>query len=314
LCLLAGCGTQQVLLGTEGDTLLTVHDVLCRPGEAVELRADLSGGDLLTGKVGRVVLYRRGGRLFAAAETNLDGTARVEYTPETPGDTLVEVGVDEAGLAGPPPRPQVLRIAARHGEEPIAIVDLDKTVVASGFHTVLIGDPEPMAGSAEVLTALAEDHTIVYLTHRPSYFGPKSKSWLAENGYPPGPVLLSSVGGFLKGSGSYKTAVLADLRERFENIRVGIGDKISDAAAYHENGMEAFLIVQIDESQSLEDLRELHEGLEDLPHAVHVVTDWGQVAAGLDGREGPSPSQVRQRLEEIIRRREAEKLAREDAP
>jgi len=67
---------------------------------------------------------------------------------------------------------------------------------------------------------------------------------LRDKKYPAGPVLLSTVGGFLKGSGKYKTEMLRRLQVGFKKIEVGIGDKVSDAAAYHENGLKSFLIIQ----------------------------------------------------------------------
>ncbi len=64
-----------------------------------------------------------------------------------------------------------------------------------------------------------------------------------QDNYPVGPVLLSDIGGFFRGSGAFKTSALRELRKRFTNIEIGIGDKISDARSYYDNYMQSFLII-----------------------------------------------------------------------
>jgi len=276
VAILSGCGAQEVFLGTEGSMLLTTRDVLALPGEEVHLRARLQGGDLLRDRPGYVVLFSRRGRLFKAAETGEDGVASVSFTPQKAGDYPFRVEVASAGLPQTPP-PQELLVACRTSETPIAVVDLDKTLVASGFQAVLLGSPAPMPGSVEVMRRLAEGHAIVYLTHRPEYFGTTSRAWLDTHGYPEGPLLLSSVSEFIKGSGAYKTGAIRRLGGRFPNMRIGIGDKVSDALAYHENGLTSFLIVQIPRSDSPQPYEELATELEALPPSIHVVTAWPEI-------------------------------------
>ncbi|MBS3733368.1 MAG: hypothetical protein KGY99_00380 [Phycisphaerae bacterium] len=300
---LPGCGAQAHLLGTRGTYLMTVYDVLSRPGETVDLAARLRGGDFLRDRPGYVVRFRRGAgpELFKAAETDESGRAVVEFTPEMPGDYRFTIDLAAAGFAGSPPRPQELHVACRAADEPIAVVDLDRTLVASGFQAVLVGDPEPMPGSVAVMQRLEKDHTIAYLTHRPDFFGIKSRAWLAEHGYPPGPVLLSSVSGFLAGSGAYKTEAIARLRERFSALRVGIGDKVSDALAYHENGLHSILILPMPTGDDPEDYAELALALGRLPDAVDVVTNWDQVARAIfDGERFPARP-IEERLERRAR-------------
>ena len=279
--LVGGCGAQDMLLGTQGSYLFTVADALALPNETVELRARLQGGQFLRASEGHVVRFYRDGKLFKAAETDENGVAAVSFTPTRPGDYWFGAQVADAGLSDRAPAPQKLLIACRAAESPMAVVDMDKTVVASGFHMVLIGDPTPMAGSSKVLRRLAATRTIVYLTHRPDYFGPKSKQWLRDKKYPPGPVLLSTVSGFLKGSGKYKSEMLRRLQGRFKKIEVGIGDKVSDAAAYHENGLKSFLIIQVPEGEDPKPFEKLADEIAKLPAAVQVVTDWDEIEKAL---------------------------------
>jgi len=302
----AGCGegVRQTVLGAEGEHLVLAMDELTTPGQAVLLRTQVRGGDFLQGRPGLAVRILRDGRLFKVAETGDDGLASVTFTPHKPGDCAFAVHLVPAGFRGKTPPPAGLLVACRKPDEPIAVVDLDKTVVASGFEAVLLGSPEPMARSRDILARLARTRTIVYMTHRPELLGPKSKAWLIDHDYPPGPLLLSDTEGFLGGSGSYKTSRLAAMRKTFPRVRLGIGDKLSDARAYLDNDMKAVLILDIppagvkDRAGKLRALAdELSQFADD--EEIQVVTGWDEVEKALfDGQAYP-PSSMRRRLMEM---------------
>ncbi|MGB2936882.1 MAG: hypothetical protein WBD05_01585 [Phycisphaerae bacterium] len=295
----AGCGTQNVLLDAQEGYLFTAYDAVALPGENVALRARLQGGDFLRDQPGYVVRFRKNGTFYKAAETDSDGFATATFTPEAPGDYVLRADLSPNGFPHEPPAPTSLLVRCRAAETPMLIVDLDKTLVASGFEQVLLGEPEPMPDSPAVMKRLAERYMVVYLTHRPDMFGPKSKMWLREHGYPTGPLLLSDVGGFLKGSGAFKSAVLADLRRRFKGKAVGIGDKVSDAIAYHENGLQAFFILEVAEDAAPDALRRSAQSLEALPEAVQVVTGWNQIEKTVFNGLSFPPSSMRRRLREL---------------
>ena len=298
----AGCGAQGPILGTEGSYLLTVRDAVAVPGEEVQLQARFQGGDFLRGRQGHVIRFDRGGRIYRAASTDAHGVAAVTFTPAQAGDYRFVAEVSPDGLPDDPPKPRELLVACRAADTPIAVVDLDETVVASG-------NPTPMARSAEVLKRLAGTHTVVFLTHRPDCFGPKSKTWLKAKGYPAGPVLLSTVGSFLKGSGAYKSEMIAALKRRFTKVEVGIGDKTSDVRAYHENGLKAFLIIQVADDASAAALEALADSIKDLPDAIHVVTGWDQVEEGLFGRGKYPRSAMEKKLRSLAAERKKEEAA-----
>lgn len=177
------------------------------------------------------------------------------------------------------------------------IVDLDKTLVASGFYTVLASNPEPVFDSVRVMGLLARRYTIIYLTHRPDCLGPKSKSWLAENGYPDAPLLMPNSRTFLKGSESYKSSIINEIRRRFPKLEIGIGDKTSDAKAYHDNGIRSFLLIYPEALSSARELQELSVSLQvDLASEVQVVTGWWQIEqAVFQGKSYPRDRMI-QRL------------------
>ena len=300
-----GCGAQSILLGTEGSYLFTAMDVLAVPGDETALAARLQGGDFLRGKAGVVIRFLRDGKLYAAAETDSDGAAVVQFTPEAPGDYRFTVEVAPAGLPDSPPSPVDILVACRKSDAPLLVVDMDKTVVASGFHTVLIGKPDPMPDSARVLTRLAGTHTVVYLTHRPDYFGPKSEAWLKANGYPKGPLLLSSAGGFMKGSSAFKTAAIQEMKKKFNKIEIGIGDKISDAQAYHANGLRSFLIISIPEDGAADSFEGLAEDISALPDEVQVVTGWKEIEQAVFSQAKFNRSAMEKRLRTLAAQKKA---------
>ncbi|HUX00412.1 MAG: hypothetical protein WBD63_05405 [Phycisphaerae bacterium] len=299
----AGCGAQDVLLGARQGYLFTAADALALPGEEVLLRAHLQGGDLLRDQPGYVVRFSRGGVFYKAAETDADGVAAVSFAPPGPGDYVFRADLSPNGFPAEPPQPVDVFLLCRPADAPLLVVDLDKTLVASGFQEVLVGDPEPMPDSVEVMKRLAGTYAVVYLTHRPDLFGPKSKAWLREQGYPAGPVLLSDVGGFLKGSGAFKSGALADLRRRFTGRAIGVGDKISDVQAYLDNGLEGFLIIQADESAGAAALRQLADSIASLGNDAQVVAAWRQIEQavfeGASFPKGEFERRLRGRAEEL---------------
>jgi len=274
-----GCGVQSTILDTGNVYFFTANDCLVLPAQTAELQAQFRSGDFLQPQPGYSVRFFHQARLFKAALTDDAGQATVTFTPDTPGDYLFQAALAPLELGEMPPEPSEFIVTCRQADELLMIVDLDKTIVASGFQAVMMGDALPMPHAAAVLSDLARNHTVVYLTHRPDLFGPKSKAWLLEHDFPRGPLLLSTLRTFIKGSGAYKTMMLQDIRSRFTRVEIGIGDKISDALTYHEMGMQAFLIMPIPEELTPEQRDTLIEQLQTLPNEIQVVQDWTQIAA-----------------------------------
>jgi len=292
--------------------VLLARDILVQPGEEVTLAASLRGGFRLEGVAGVRIQFHLHQRRLGQIASDGDGDVAVRWTaPEEPGNYAVRVRVkpaDQPEDEDDRVAPTRLLVAVRRPDVPLAIVDLDKTLVASGFHRVLLGsEGKPMAGSRTVLSRLARTHTIVYLTHRPDFLGPTSKTWLDRHGYPLGPVLTSTLGGLIRGSGAYKAKRLADLARDFKHLKLGIGDKVSDARAYAEGGLTSILILHVDWSEDdPEDYEELAADLAALPKTVHVVTNWSAVAEVLfEGASRPAGPMIRRlrRVAADLRRR-----------
>ncbi|MFP4052266.1 MAG: hypothetical protein ACLFV7_00195 [Phycisphaerae bacterium] len=300
----AGCGTQGVLLGSGANYVFTSTDAITSPGKPVNIYARVEEGDMLQSRPGAVVrFYTPDGRFYKAAATNEEGIARVSYTPESAGDHELVVDVSPMGLEEPPPQPRRVTVFVRPPGTPILLVDMDKTVVASGFQTVLISDPEPMERSGQVLRRAEGQWQVVYLTHRPDYFSTKSRQWLRRHDYPSGPLLLSTIDEFLQGSGAFKTQKIRRLQETLTNIQAGIGDKVSDAMAYHDTGLKSVLVLPMPPTEKSVAYRQLAASLEKLPEEVNVVADWSQVERVLfdDARYPPGEmmEKLRSKAEEL---------------
>jgi hypothetical protein len=260
---------------------LRATDLLVETGQETALEASLGTGLRKEGLEGKRIQFLLGEQILGEAKTDGAGTAILKWkAPEKAADYCIRARLN------PDDQPQEkiadadIFVAARDKDTKLVVVDLDKTVVQSGFFSVLVGVAKPMPGAAVVLGRLAKDGTVVYLTHRPDFLAPTSKRWLAENGFPPGPVLTSTMTTLLAGSGPYKTARLAAVKKVFPNVMAGIGDKMSDAKVYAENGVRPILILLPDWSEDdPKKFEKLADDLAALPDSVQVVTNWQQVAA-----------------------------------
>jgi hypothetical protein len=300
-----GADAQTVLDQTGGGSKPTLigNDLIATPGQEVLLEASLSSGMGLSGIEGKRIQFHLGDRFLGELSTNRNGDVALPWkAPAEPGDYLVRLSVHPLDQPPEPVEPADLLVTIRPADTPIAIIDLDKTLVASGFVRVLLGAADPMPGSQLVTNRLAETHTIVYLTQRPDPLARLSKRWLAEYSFPPGPVLTSPLGSLLSGSGLYKATRLGTLKQHFTNLDVGIGDKPSDARAYVENGLRAILILHINWAEDEpEDYEKLADELATLPDAVQVVTNWAQVADALFNRVSFPREDMIRRLRDVAR-------------
>jgi hypothetical protein len=260
---------------------LRASDALVEAGQETTLEAGIGTGIKQEGLQDKRIQFSLGEALLGEVRTDAAGKAALKWkVPEKPADHRIRARLHPDDPMPEPVGEVEIFVAARAKDTRIVITDLDRTVVASGFFSVLAGMAKPMPGAAVVLGRLAKDHTVVYLTHRPDFLAPSSKRWLTENGFPAGPVLTSTMGTLISGSGPYKTGRLAAMKKTFPNVLVGIGDKMSDAKVYADNGVRPILIVQPDWSEDEpKKFEELAAEIAALPDSVQVVTNWQQIDA-----------------------------------
>lgn len=308
LCLASGCGTQDRMLGASGGLLFQGVDILTQPGEATPLVVSLQGGDYLQGLEGYLVGFYLVDHQIGQCRTDDDGLAQITFTPDRAGQHVIIAKLEDPDVRKYAVEGVEIVVAAHNPDQPMVIVDLDRTLVKSGFGDVLAGKAEPMAQSRNVMTRLAKDHAVVYLTHRPDMFTEQCKRWIRKFDYPLGPLLTSSLGEFIKGSGAYKSARIEELKKTWPKIEIGIGDKASDAAAYAANGLTSILVLHPDLMKTPEDARRWVRSLRELPESVEAVESWDQVGRILFDKEHFPVAAAIERLTRLGSELEAEAL------
>ncbi len=298
-----------VFLDADQGALFYAFDTLAYPRQPVDLVAQLRGAKDMAPIAGVTVAFARGDWVAGRITTDANGVAAMQWTPPDRGNYSFEariVGVPDESLADMlAVKPSTLLVAARGKKEPQVVVDLDHTVADSNFMLVMVGGGEPMADSVEVLSRIAKRYGVIYLTHRPDLLTRKSKAWLADKGYPSGPLLVSEIKG-VPASGKFKSAKLTALRRFFPGVAMGIGDKLSDAQAYVDNGMSAYLIP--DYKEKPRSMRAIAAEIRALRSQgrLQVVGNWRQIEQGVfSGRKFP-PEAFAGELEASAARIEAE--------
>jgi len=307
-----------VFLGAEKGIIFYAYDVLTYPNESVELVARVQLARFLEDIPGVTVGFYKGSGRLGTADTDRYGRATLTWTPPKEGDYSLTAKIDAVphkdykdmlGVSRAP-----LLVAARSKKTPFVVIDLDHTVVGSSFFRVLVGGAKPMTRSVRVTRAIAKKYSIIYLTQRPTLLGRKSKQWLKDNGYPKGVLLLSELGKALADSGGFKTTRLTTIKKSFPGIQIGIGDKPSDAQAYVDNGMVAYLLPHYKEKhKSMREKAQQIRKLDDQGR-LHVVKSWSQIEAGIFKAEQFPPDDFIRYLEQraqTLERQEKERKERE---
>ncbi len=150
----------------------------------------------------------------------------------------------------------------------IIAVDVDHTIAQTDYKELLLDKDEdeisPLKRSVKTLNTLTQDYHVLYLTARPRFLRDKTRAWLREKGFPEGPLLTAEGVRQTVRSERFKRGKLHELRGYWPTLRIGIGNKASDAEAYGANEMLAIIL-------------ETREHEERARHAI-VLRDWKMVA------------------------------------
>jgi len=299
----------RIFLSTERGVIFYAFDTLAYPNEKVDLAVKVQSKKLQAIE-GITVGFFLDDEKLAEATTDKTGLANTQWTPKLAKSYELEARITKVkddqyekleGLGAP------LLVASRGKDTQFVVIDLDHTVVDSSFFRVLVGGAKPMAGSVQATKKIAEKYSIIYLTHRPDLLTKKSKTWLSLNDYPKGPLLVSELKEAFGDSGKFKTAKLKAVKGSYPNVRIGIGDKYSDAQAYVDNGLGAYLIPHYKEKPK--DIRKAARQIRQLngKGRLNVVSGWGEIEDGIfKGKKFP-PEDFAKALD-----REAEKLEEEE--
>lgn len=151
----------------------------------------------------------------------------------------------------------------------IIAVDIDDTIADTKRKQLIFKDEDkskPVHDSRKSLGRLAIDYHIVYLTARPRFLLEKTREWLREEKYPAGPVIPAPGLRQTARPGKFKRHMLDELRERWPNLLIGIGNNKGDAKAYGANEMLCLIIPPDDEED------------DEFGHHAVVLDDWDAVA------------------------------------
>ncbi len=297
-----GSGSGTMSGGIIGDVLgrmppaLGAADGLLKPGETAEIKIVLGrglGSVQYRGYADETVIVRdaHSGDEVYRGQTDDDG--RLTFRRRFPhvGNYFFEArAADE--VDGAEVKPALFGIYVRQADAPFVVSDIDKTLVESGFARVLLGMAEPFDNAENVLQRLVDERewSVIYLTQRPDYLEPLSKNWLRKHGFPPGPVVPTNLETLIQGSGRFKTGAVRDLKERFPNIKLAIGDKYSDSKAYTSNDVKSILIPPVDwDEDDSEYWDEQIQQLQQVEDEVEVVQDWHEIEQAIFGNKRYPP-------------------------
>jgi len=312
-------GVTGAMLGAEQGLLFYAFNTLAYPREPVDLAARTTTPTLDGVKGATITFYDNRSQLVGSAVADERGTATVAWTPPAQGDYRFTAGIvslpegTREGRNVQAITPAPLLVAARSRDGRFVVIDLDHTIVDSSFWRVLLGSARPAEDSVRVTKRIAAKYNLIYLTHRPDLLTRKSKEWLAQHGYPPAPLLVSDVKSALPGSGAFKTARLAEITKAYPNVEIGIGDKISDAQAYVDSGLVAYLLPDCDRDDA-KNMRKMADQLRLLRDRgkIQVVSNWRQVEAGIFSGKRFAPKAFGDSLTRQADRLDAERKAKKD--
>ena len=230
---------------------LTAFDQLGRPGEGINVRAKLSHDGLIgihPNMHGYPLSFAGPTIAPRVIPTAEEGIAAVgTQAPANPGG-MVRVQVRFPGSRGHRPAESVARLFSWSAESRILVVDIDHTISNMRSRDILFTDNDripTLPGAVESLTRLSGTYRILYLTARDESLYNKTRSWLEAKGFPEGPLFTRDFNLFREGQGEFKRRFLAELKTRFPNTVVGVGDREEDARAYVANGLRAFILAPV---------------------------------------------------------------------
>jgi len=185
---------------------------------------------------GREVQFLIDEKEVGRSRTDKHGRARVTLDPGVSGKSFVARTHGDI-------RDNLQQTATLFGWDPnrtAIAVDVDETISLTNYLNVIWGDglvSRPVKGSPEALRSLANDYQLVYYSARPRFMIRQTHQWLDKYGFPPGPIVFA--GDFMAAlrQSSAKAELLAALREKWPNLRIGIGDKHADVDACIANNM-----------------------------------------------------------------------------
>ncbi len=246
-----------------GRALLSADDAVCfADGRAVLVawveREPLPG--LRSDLDGVTVQFRAGGRDLGqdVSEAGKSGLVAT-LTGGRPSEFQASARIDghEVQASG--------LIHSWDSERTVVVVDIDGTLLKTELSSILRPEGDetsmPIIGARQAICRIAETCHIAYVTSRPRFLTAKTRAWLEQAQFPPGPVITSPGLRRAIRQEKAKRRNLVDLRNRWPNLAIGIGDSEIDSHAYGATGLLSLIV-------------DRHGNAGDVgPHAL-VFADW----------------------------------------
>ncbi len=262
IAVVSGCGELQ----------LTMEDVAYVPGEKSifvgQLERDSPFG-IPDAMENESISFWVGDDLIGVAKTDDEGRARLAADL---GKRSLQDKVKARAWVGLR-RVEVVRpIQSWDANTVIIAVDVDHTIAETDYEGVLLDDVDTktttIPGSVEALNALSRKFHVMYVTARPNFLYDETRQWLKMHGYPQAPLVMGPNASALVDQAELKEDLLKWRREPLPNLLIGIGDKASDAEAYHAVGMLSILLAPAEEELEAEN--------------VFVMPNWAAIQAFFD--------------------------------
>jgi phosphatidate phosphatase PAH1 len=143
-------------------------------------------------------------------------------------------------------------------DSPLIVSDVDGTLTSSEnefIETIVTGEqPAEQAGaSASYRAAAAGGYQLVYVTARGNQYMDATRQWLADLGFPRGPLRLAPSFVTLPGGDTidFKTSAIAGVIMNGMSVVMGVGNRASDITAYGNVGIAGTQIfIKLPEYQS----------------------------------------------------------------
>lgn len=213
-------------------------DVLVPVGQEARITARL-GFELRR----RIVAFRVDGEEIGEVKAGWRGCAAVTFTPRREKEYRVvatHLGADRrrAAIAE-------AFIFSRSSQKQTIILDIDRTLSESSAYGATFKRNKwisPFDDAVDVTRRLARKYDLIVITGRKAHLRHKTERWLAQKGFPRAPLFFSSFVRNPFNHERFKRELIGELKDAWENITIGIGDKDSDARAYLANGLRAIIL------------------------------------------------------------------------
>ena len=288
--------------GRNNNNIFYGMDVLTPPNRMVELTVRFTGYNRTTRVAGRNVQFFNAGKKkpLGSAVTDQNGYATIRVRISKQGVYKFHACID--GNPNGRSFTTDIFLMCRPANSPVVIVTTDRAIMDSSRARIMLLDGgKPRPRSASVLTKLARQFTVVYVTNTTGDLSGSRRKWMTDHGFPAGCILLAARGR------SNRSEVLSDLLQvlskDFPRIEAGIVEQPDDIEACCRAGIRKTVWIPHFDLDDPDELRETADMVRDCDHRhVNVVKEWRDIPQVLTGSCICPPDRFADQLEDLADR------------